>query len=167
MRLLTSLVLVLAVSGCASKPMFNTLAVGAYVDKEIGRAGEEKRYASLYPRALERYARDTVRVHHPETPAEDLLVLASGRFNGSLDDLVKFVASKTRYAVSADGERSGAPILVSVQLDGYPIIGLLREGFGQGKGQAWLEIDQSRRVMTVHYIRRESSPVPHLDDHRL
>jgi len=47
------------------------------------------------------------------------------------------------------------------------LLGLLREAFGQGKGRAWLEIDQFARVMTIHYARPEKSPVPHLDDTKL
>lgn len=167
MRSLACLALALAVAGCAEKPTFKSLAVGPYIDGKVATAAEEKNYASLYPRALEGYARNTVTLRNPTTATEPLLVTADGRFNGTVEELVKFVASKIGYSVRASGERAGAAIHVSVQMDGYPLIGILREGFGQGKRQAQLDIDQAQRVMTVHYIRRERSPVPHLDDTRL
>ena len=167
MRILACLALAIAVAGCVEKPKFKTLAVGPYIDGKVATAAEEKSYASLYPRALEGYDRGTVTLRNPTVASEALLVTSDGRFNGTVEEFVKLVASKVGYSVRASGERSGAAIHISVQMDGYPLIGILQEGFGQAKHQARLDIDQTQRVMTVRYIRPERSPVPHLDDTRL
>lgn len=167
MRILAGLALALVVAGCAEKPKFKSLAVSPYIDGKVATAAEEKSYASLYPRALEGYARGTATLRNPVTATGALLVTTDGRFNGTVEEFVKLVASKVGYSVRASGERSGAAIHISVQMNGYPLIGVLQEGFGQAKHQARLDIDQAEKVMTVHYIRRERSPVPHLDDTRL
>jgi len=154
-------------SACANKKEnFDTLSVRKYLDSSLATVNEEKRYASLYPRALEPHASNTVRLH-PETAGQELLQPVHARWNGSLDDITRKAARMAGYSVRANGERSGSPILVSVHWADMTLLGLLREAFGQGKGRAWLEIDQFARVMTIHYARPEKSPVPHLDDTKL
>ncbi|WP_085044132.1 DotD/TraH family lipoprotein [Ensifer aridi] len=161
-----SLVVALAflTSACANKAEnFDTLSVRKYVDSSLEDVNKEKRYASLYPRAVERFSRNTVKLH-PEVASEELLQPVDARWNGTLDDITRKAARMAGYSVRADGERSGSPIMVSVHWADMTLISLLREAFGQGKGRAWLEVDQVRRVMTIHYARPEKSPVPHLDD---
>lgn len=154
-------------SACANKKEnFDTLSVKKYLDSSLATVNEEKRYASLYPRALEPHAGNTVRLH-PETAGQELLKPVNARWNGTLDDITRKAARLAGYSVRANGERSGSPILVSVHWADMTLLGLLREAFGQGKGRAWLEIDQFARVMTIHYARPEKSPVPHLDDTKL
>lgn len=159
--------LALLCSACANKKEnFDTLSVQKYLDSSLAAVSEEKRYASLYPKALEPFASNTVRIH-PEAPGEALLQPVGSRWNGTLDDVTRKAAAMAGYSVQAKGERSGSPILVAVHYKDMTLLGFLREAFGQGKGRAWLEIDQSSRVMTIHYARPEKSPVPHLDDTRL
>lgn len=161
-----SIVIALAflTSACANKAeKFDTLSVRKYLDSSLADVNQEKRYASLYPRALEPYAQKTVRLN-PEVAGEELLQTFDARWNGTLDDITRKAARMAGYSVRANGERSGSPIMVSVHWAGLPLVGLLQEAFGQGKGRAWLEIDQVQRVMTIHYARPEKSPVPHLDD---
>ena len=154
-------------SACANKKEnFETLSVQKYLDTSIAFVNEEKRYASLYPKALEGHASNTVRIS-PETPGEELLQPVDTRWNGTLDDVTRKAGKLAGYSVQAKGERSGSPILVAVHYKDMTLLGFLREAFGQGKGRAWLEIDQFARVMTIHYSRPEKSPVPHLDDTRL
>ncbi len=57
---------------CANKKEnFDTLSVRKYLDSSLATVNEEKRYASLYPRALEPHASNTVRLH-PETAGQEL-----------------------------------------------------------------------------------------------
>ncbi|RUV04211.1 MULTISPECIES: DotD/TraH family lipoprotein [unclassified Mesorhizobium] len=164
MRYSVIVALALVTSACANKTdNFNALSVRKYIDASLEDVNEEKRYASLYPRAIEPFARNTVKLH-PEVAGEELLQPVDARWNGTLDDITRKAARMAGYAVRAEGERSGSPIMVSVHWADMTLVSLLREAFGQGKGRAWLEIDQVQRVMTIHYARREKSPVPHLDD---
>ena len=154
---------VLAVlSGCA-KPVAPSLAgVEAYIDQQTAFTVDNKEYASRYG-ALAPYAPNAVDLS-PSKPAVALLVLVDGNFNGTVEDLTKKVASLLGYRVAANGEKPGAPIMIAVQQYNLSALGLLREGFAQARTRATLTIDQFNRVMTVNYLRPESSPVSHQDD---
>lgn len=167
MRARACLVILLSVTACAPKQKFETLSVGRYIDTSIEDANQERSYASLYKNAVARPVSGMVRIRNPENATGSINAPIVSRFQGTLDDLIKEVARKTGYSVQADGERAGAPILISVNWDALPAIGLLQEGFSQAKGQARLTVNQATKTLTVHYIRRERSPVPHLDDTRL
>ncbi|NKC23552.1 DotD/TraH family lipoprotein [Ochrobactrum oryzae] len=112
---------------------FDTLSVRKYLDSSLATVNEEKRYASLYPRALEPHASNTVRLH-PETAGQELLQPVHARWNGTLDDITRKAARMAGYSVRANGERSGSPILVSVHWADMTLLGLLREAFGQERG---------------------------------
>lgn len=164
MRYAAMLVLILAVAGCAGRQRDTTASVRNIIETSRVFVAAEKRYAARYPKALAPFARNTVRVVNPVAINPELLTIVDVRWQGTLDDLMKEAARIAGYSISAAGERSGSPILVSVVWDGMPLIGVLREAFGQRKGRAWLEIDQAGKHMTIHYGRPERSPVPHLDD---
>ena len=152
----------IALAGCA-KPIDPSLAgVEAYIDQQTAFTIDNKEYASRYG-ALASYAPNAVDLS-PSRPAIELLVLVDGNFNGTVEDLTKKIADLLGYRVAANGEKPGAPVMIAVQQYNLSALGLLREGFAQARTRATLTIDQFNRVMTVNYLRPESSPVPHQDD---
>lgn len=154
-------------SACANtKPEINTMSVAQYVDGAVAEVSIEKRNAALHANALVPNTANMVRVY-PDLPKSDLQQIVNANWNGTLDDITRRAAKLTGYSIRASGERSGSPIFVSVNGNGRPLLSLLEEAFGQGKGRARLEINQSQRLMTIHYKRPERSPVPHLDDNLL
>lgn len=163
LRFIAGAAVAVLLSGCASKPVGPGIdAVSRYIDQQTAFVLDNKEFASRYG-ALAAYNPNAVTLQ-PSYPGDELFVLVASQWNGTIEDLTKEMASLLGYRVAASGEKPGAPIYVAVHQHNLTALGLLREGFAQARGRATLTIDQHSRVMTVRYLRPESSPVPHQDD---
>ncbi len=154
--------LCLPVAGCAKAPPPDLTGISGYIAQQTAFTEDQKEYASRYG-ALAGYNANAVQLV-PNYPSEELFRLVDSRWNGTVEDLTQHIAKLTGFRVAASGEKPGAPIVVAVNQADLTAIGLLREGFAQARTRATLTIDQNNRVMTIRYLRPESSPVPHQDD---
>ncbi len=128
------------------------------VDREIGDAG-------LYTGVLEPYATGTATLKNPDHVTDErLMTVVQSAFTGPIEDFVSRMALETGYRVIAQGEKPGAPILITLVQRNLPVMGALREAFFQGKARAGLVVDQRSKTMTIIYSRPERSPVPHIED---
>lgn len=151
-------------AGCASTESVKAPTIGHYIDNEVSFVRGEVSDAYLYSGVLEGYATNTVEIRNPSSSTPELMKTVSAMWQGTIDELTTSVAADIGYSVSASGEKSGSPILISTNLYNLPAIGLLREAYSQAKGRARLVIDQGRKHMTIFYARPERSPVPHKED---
>ncbi|MCK5934048.1 MAG: DotD/TraH family lipoprotein [Fulvimarina manganoxydans] len=163
LRLLAVITPALLFTGCARPVADPSLAgVEAYIDQQTAFTVDNKAYAARYG-ALASTNPNAVDVV-PSAIQNEWLLLVDGNFNGTVEDLTKKMAALLDYRVAADGEKPPSPIFVAVHQYNLSAIGLLREGFAQARTRATLTVDQFNRVLTVHYLRPEQSPVPHQDD---
>jgi hypothetical protein len=154
----------LLLAGCTSVQTVTAPSIGHYIDNQVTYVRGEISDAYLYSGVLEGYASKTVELRNPSSPTPVLMTTVDAMWQGTIDELTTAVAGEIGYTVSASGEKSGSPILISTNLYNLPALGLLREAYGQAKGRARLVIDQGRNHMTIHYARPERSPVPHKED---
>ena len=155
----------LGMAGCATSDDPSAGSVSSLIHRETSIVDREIADAGLYPGVLEGYARDTTMIINPDHVVDEaLLVPVDGEFTGTVEDLVKTIAAVIGYSAAAEGEKSGAPIIVVIVQYDLPAIGILREGFLQAKDRARLVIDQASKTITIVYRRPERSPVPNLED---
>ncbi|MET3600685.1 DotD/TraH family lipoprotein [Martelella mangrovi] len=164
MRIAISLVLAVLVGCTSTGEVSSDSPTINYIDNQVHLVRSELNDAALYQGVLEPRATNTVEVRNPETAQGPLMKVLDAEWQGTLDELTTRVASEVGYSVSASGEKSGAPILISTNFYNLPALGLLREAYGQAKGRARLVVDQGRRHMTIYYARPEQSPIPHQED---
>ncbi|WP_094507472.1 DotD/TraH family lipoprotein [Brucella thiophenivorans] len=158
---------VVLLSGCAQSPKFNTKPIGPMIEKNIDSIVEEKRFVYLEKGVINPRPIGVITMVRKETPSGSLMSPMNATFQGTIEDLVKVVASRIGFSVSKYGERSGAPILVSVNASNSTPYYILEEGLLQAQGQVRITIDQAHKSITVRYKRPERSPVAHIDDTRL
>lgn len=152
-------------ASCATPQADTGPSISDLVLQQTSDVNREVADASLYNGVLEPLAVRQVILRNPEHVVDEaLLRIVNAEFTGKIEDLVSIVARETGYRVISDGERPGAPIIITLVQNDLPAIGALREGFHQAKGRVKIFIDQSAKTMTLHYRRHENSPVPHLED---
>jgi len=152
-------------AGCATPQPETGPSISSLVAQQTSDVNREIADAGLYNGVLEPLATGQVILRNPEHVVDDaLLRIVNAEFTGKIEDLVSIVARETGYRVISDGERLGAPIIITLVQRDLPAIGALREGFHQAKGRVKIFIDQSAKTMVIHYLRHENSPVPHLED---
>lgn len=166
---LKGLVLILPavlLAGCVTdQAPKKTASLSKLVEQQTQDVDREVEDAGLYSGVLEPLAVAKVTIKNPDYATdEELFRVVNSSFNGKIEDFVSLIARKTGYRVIADGEKPGAPIFITLVLQDLPAVGAMREAFHQAKGSARLIIDQTSKTMTIHYLRRERSPVPHLED---
>lgn len=154
--------LCIPIAGCAKVRPPDLTGISGYIAQQTAFTEDQNEYAARHG-ALASYNDEAVQIV-PNYPSDELFRLVDSRWNGTVEDLADRIAKLTGYRVAATGEKPGAPIVVAINQADLTAIGLLREGFAQARTRATLIIDQDNRVMTIHYKRPESSPVPHQDD---
>lgn len=160
---LTGAAIILA--GCVSQQPENAPSISSLITQQTSDVDREVADAGLYNGVLEPLAVQQVVLRSPDYVVDEaLLRIVNAQFTGKIEDLVSVIARETGYRVIADGEKSGAPIVIVLVQRDLPALGALREGFHQAKGRAKIFVDQAAKTMTIHYRRHENSPVPHLED---
>ena len=155
----------MGMAGCATSEDPTVSSVSGLIHRETSIVDREVADAGHYPGALEGFARESTKIINPDHVVDEaLLVPVNGEFTGTVEDLVKTIASAIGYGTAAEGEKPGAPIIVVVVQYDLPAVGILREGFLQAKDRARLVIDQASKTITIVYRRPERSPVPHPED---
>lgn len=149
-------------AGCAKHDPIDTTAVSSFIDKQTAYVVDEVGYASNYPGALASYDQNAVRLIGAEAP--ELFTLVNAQWSGTLEDLARKVARSIGYGTAARGERLPHKTIAVVNSYNLPAIGLLRQGFAQGRGRVRLEVNTRTRTLTVVYARPERSPIPHQED---
>lgn len=168
MILARTMIVSLSLLGCvacgATRPPVST-GLSALIEAETSVVDREIADAALYDGVLEPYATGTTTLKNPAHVTDArLMTVVHSAFTGPVEDFVGKVALETGYRVIAQGEKPGAPILITLVQQNLPAMGALREAFFQGKGRAQLIVDQRTRTMTIVYSRPERSPVPHIED---
>ena len=168
MRLVEATIMILGVLSCAActatRPPATT-SVSALIEAETSAVDREIADAGLYNGVLEPFAVNTATLTNPDHVTDErLMTVVHSEFTGPIEDFVTKMAFETGYRVVAQGEKPGAPIIITLVQRNLPAMGALSEAFFQGKGRAELVVDQRARTMTILYKRPERSPVPHLED---
>ncbi len=168
MRLAQTILVTIGVLNCAActtaRPPVTT-SLSALIDAETCVVDREIADAGLYNGVLEPYATGTTTLRNPDYVTDErLMTVVHSQFTGPVEDFVSKIALETGYRVIAQGEKPGAPILITLVQRDLPAMGALREAFFQGKDRAGLVVDQRARTMTIVYSRPERSPVPHIED---
>lgn len=168
MRLAQTILVTIGVLSCAActtaRPP-TTTSLSALIDAETSVVDREIADAGLYNGVLEPYATGTTTLRNPDYVTDErLMTVVHSQFTGPIEDFVSKIALETGYRVIAQGEKPGAPILITLVQRDLPAMGALREAFFQGKDRAGLVVDQRARTMTIVYSRPERSPVPHIED---
>ncbi|WP_299592817.1 DotD/TraH family lipoprotein [uncultured Tateyamaria sp.] len=168
MRLAQTILATLGVLICAActvtKPPATT-SLSALIDAETSVVDREIADAGLYNDVLEPYATGSTTLKNPDYVTDERLMnVVHSQFTGPIEDFVSKMALETGYRVIAQGEKPGAPILITLVQRDLPSMGALREAFFQGKDRASLVVDQRTTTMTIVYKRPERSPVPHIED---
>ncbi len=168
MRLAQTILVTIGVLNCAActtaRPPVTT-SLSALIDAETSVVDREIADAGLYNGVLEPYATGTTTLRNPDYVTDErLMTVVHSQFTGPVEDFVSKIALETGYRVIAQGEKPGAPILITLVQRDLPAMGALREAFFQGKDRAGLVVDQRARTMTIVYSRPERSPVPHIED---
>ncbi|HDZ82232.1 MAG TPA: hypothetical protein ENH56_13485 [Roseobacter sp.] len=155
----------LSCAACAVTTSPETTSLSALIDAETSVVDREIADAGLYNGVLEPYATGTTTLLNPDVVTDELLMtVVHSAFTGPIEDLVSTMALETGYRVIAQGEKPGAPIMITLIQRDLPAMGALREAFFQGKERATLVVDQRAKTMTIVYSRPERSPVPHIED---
>lgn len=155
----------LTCAGCTTAKPPETTSLSALIDSETSTVDREIADAGLYNGVLEPYYIDTTTLKNPDYVTDDrLMTVVHSQFTGPIEDFVSKIALETGYRVIAQGEKLGAPILITLVQRDLPAMGALREAFFQGKDRAGLVVDQRSKTMILVYSRPERSPVPHLED---
>ena len=155
----------LSVAACTIARAPQSTSLTGLIDNETSSVDREIADAGLYPGVLEPYATGTVSLKGPDHVTDDaLLTVVHSQYTGPVEDFVSKVALETGYRIKAQGEKPGAPIIITLVQRDLPAMGALREAFFQGKDRAGLVVDQRSRTMTIVYKRPERSPVPHIKD---
>lgn len=156
---------ILSSAACTAARAPDTTSLSALIDAETSLVDREIADAGLYVGVLEPYATGTATLKNPgHVTDERLMNVVHSAFNGPIEDFVSRMALATGYRVIAQGEKPGAPILITLVQRDLPAMGALREAFFQGKARAGLVVDQRAKTMTIVYSRQERSPVPHIED---
>ncbi len=168
MRLAQTILVTLGVLSCAActvtKPPAMT-SLSALIDAQTSVVDREIADAGLYSGVLEPYATGSTSLKNPDYVTDERLMnVVHSQFTGPIEDIVSKMALETGYRVIAQGEKPGAPILITLVQRDLPAMGALREAFFQGKDRAALVVDQRTKTMTIVYKRPERSPVPHIED---
>ena len=168
MRVVETTLIVIGLLTCAACTVSKqpvTTSLSALIDSETSTVDREIADAGLYNGVLEPYYTDTTTLKNPDYVTDErLMTVVHSQFTGPIEDFVSKIALETGYRVVAQGEKSGAPILITLVQRDLPAMGALREAFFQGKDRAGLVVDQRTKTMTIVYSRPERSPVPHLED---
>ncbi|WP_299506168.1 DotD/TraH family lipoprotein [uncultured Roseobacter sp.] len=156
---------VLSCAACTATKLPATTSLSALIDAETSAVDREIADAGLYSGVLEPYATGNTTLKNPDYVTDERLMnVVHSQFTGPIEDFVSKMALETGYRVIAQGEKPGAPILITLVQRDLPAMGALREAFFQGKDRAALEVDQRTKTMTIVYKRPERSPVPHIED---
>ena len=154
-----------ATAGCVAAPEPESPRLNDLVDRQLAEVERQIADAGLYNGVLEPYATGATTLIDPDYVIDEaLLSFVDPAFTGTIEDLVGAIAAQTGYRTVADGEKPGAPIIITMVQHDLTAIGALREGFLQAKRSARLVVDQRSRTMTIIYARPEASPVPNLED---
>lgn len=168
MRLAQTILLtagLLSGAACTANKPPETTSLSALIDAETSVVDREIADAGLYNGVLEPYATGTTTLQNPDIITDErLMTVVHSAFTGPIEDFVSTMALETGYRVIAQGEKPGAPIMITLIQRDLPAMGALREAFFQGKERATLVVDQRAKTMTIVYSRSESSPVPHIED---
>lgn len=155
----------LSFAACTATKPPETTSLSALIDAETSVVDREIADAGLYNGVLEPYATGTTTLKNPDVVTDErLMTVVHSAFTGPIEDFVSKMALETGYGVIAQGEKPGAPILITLIQRDLPAMGALREAFFQGKDRAGLVVDQRTKTMTIVYSRPERSPVPHIED---
>lgn len=150
---------------CSATRLPKTTSLSALIDAETSVVDREIADAGLYNGVLEPYATGTTSLKNPDYVTDErLMTVVHSAFTGPVEDFVSKIALETGYRVIAQGEKPGAPILITLVQENLPAMGALSEAFFQGKRRAELIVDQRTKTMTIVYSRPERSPVPHTED---
>ncbi|WP_448329405.1 DotD/TraH family lipoprotein [Sulfitobacter sp. M13] len=153
---------------CAVATSPETTSLSALIEAETSVVNREIADAGLYNGVLEPYATGTATVKNPDHVTDEcLMTVVQSAFTGPIEDFVSTMALETGYRVIAQGEKPGAPIMITLIQRDLPAMGALREAFFQGKERATLVVDQRAKTMMIVYSRPEGSPVPHIEDAEL
>lgn len=152
-------------AACTAARAPESTGLSALIEAETSLVDREIADAGLYAGVLEPYATGTVSLKNPDHVTDERLMnVVHSAFTGPIEDFVSTMALATGYRVVAEGEKPGAPILITLVQRDLPVMGALREAFFQGKARARLVVDQRAKTMTIVYSRPERSPVPHIED---
>lgn len=155
----------LSCTACTTTKPPESTSVSALIEAETSVVDREIADAGLYRGVLEPYATGSTTLMNPDYVTDErLMTVVHSQFTGPVEDFVSKIALETGYRVIAQGEKPGAPILITLVQRNLPAMGALREAFFQGKDRAGLVVDQRAKTMTIVYSRPERSPVPHIED---
>ena len=139
-------ILLFGVAACTTTKPPQTTSLSALIDAETSVVDREIADAGLYNGVLEPYATGNTTLKNPDyVTDEQLMTVVHSQFTGPIEDFVSKVALETGYRVIAQGEKPGAPILITLVQRDLPAMGALREAFFQGKDRAGLVVDQRPR----------------------
>lgn len=168
MRVVETTAILFGCLGCVACTTANipaTTSLSALIDAETSVVDREIADAGLYNGVLEPYYTETTTLKNPNYVTDErLMTVVHAQFTGPIEDFVSKMALETSYRVIAQGEKPGAPIIITLVQRDLPAMGALREAFFQGKDRADLVVDQRAKTMTIVYSRPERSPVPHIED---
>jgi hypothetical protein len=164
-RIINAPLCLLVCAACSATKLPETTSLSALIDSETSVVDREIADAGLYNGVLEPYATGTTSLKNPDYVTDErLMTVVHSAFTGPVEDFVSRIALETGYRVIAQGEKPGAPILITLVQENLPAMGALSEAFFQGKRRAELVVDQRAKTMTIVYSRPERSPVPHIED---
>jgi len=160
--------LVYLLSGCTiSSENAASEDISALIEAETSIVNREIADASSYSNVLQPLAIRTTTMRPDHVTDYALLNIVDATYSGTVEEFVATVALATGYRLVVEGEKPGAPILITLVKSGLPAIGALREALWQAKNRVELMVDQNSKTMKLVYARPERSPVPHLDDKKI
>lgn len=154
-----------ALSGCMSPTKPGASAdIAALIEAETAIVDREITDARSYSNVLQPLAFRTTVMRPDYVTDYVLLNIVNASYSGTIEEFVSKVALETGYRLVVEGEKPGAPIVITLVKSGLPAIGALREALWQSKNRVKLIVDQRSKTMKLVYARPERSPVPHLED---